>query len=96
MRAWKKGALYGFLFPLLWLSFGMLIRGIVGMFSVLRTETLGGAIDAFFMLPIVPGVIIQQRLGTTVISHFFTTMFFWALVGAMTGYLIDKRTSSSG
>lgn len=85
---WKKGALYGFLFPLLWLSVGMLPIAIAAMF---RLETLAGIIDAFFMLPFVPMAIIQQRFGIVVISLFFTTILFWTFIGAIIGYLVGRH-----
>jgi hypothetical protein len=58
LKAWKKGAVIGALFIPLWLMYGKFIITIAGLF---HQKTLAGNIDGFFMLAIVPMVIVHQK-----------------------------------
>ncbi len=93
LRAWKKGAIIGFVFIPLWFLIGSFFVLLVG--AIKPPETFSGVIEALFMLFIVPNAIIQQKLGITTINPILASIPFWTFVGALIGHLIDRRNPSS-
>jgi hypothetical protein len=92
MEEWKKGAVYGFLFfPLLFII-AMLLMFIL---AILRLETLGVLLDSLVMLPLVPMSIIHRNFEITNLSLILTSILLWTLIGAIIGYLSERRNPSS-
>lgn len=60
MKAWKQGAIMGFLLMPILFAFGYTLRSIAALF---KAETMAGIVDAIFMLPHVPMAIIHKKLG---------------------------------
>jgi hypothetical protein len=92
LKSWKKGAVYGFLFVPLLFIIAMLLMFILAM---LRLETLGVLLDALVMLPLVPMSIIHRKFEITNLSFILTSILLWTLIGAIIGYLIERRNPSS-
>lgn len=87
---WMRGAIAGFLFiPALFLVSVFLMT----IAAALRLETAAGIIDAIFMLLSAPTVFIQQKLGINVAPPLLSIPF-WAILGALIGYLVDYRNRS--
>ena len=91
MKSWKKGAILGFLLiPVVFLISSLLMV----VAALIQSNTFGGMVDAFFMLFIIPMSIVHKIIGNIYIFPYFpllSSILFWTLIGAVMGYLVDKR-----
>jgi hypothetical protein len=88
MKSWKKGAVIGFLFIPAWLVLGWLFMSAA---TVSGNETIAGIVDGIFMLAFVPAYILLRPEDMEHIGPInLTSILFWTLTGALTGYLIEK------
>ncbi len=94
LKAWKKGAIIGFVFIPFWFSIGSFLMMLAG---IIPSEAIRWIISALFMLITFPPAIILQRLGITHIKPILAlaSIPFWTVIGALIGHLIDRRNPSS-
>jgi predicted cobalt transporter CbtA len=88
VKEWQKGGILSFLLILFWFSTGIVLMSLLGVFE---QERVAGFIDTFFMAPIAPVALVQQKLEIFFISPLLTSIFLWILVGALIGYLFGRH-----